>query len=208
MNNKELIHRLGFWSAILTALAIVIWVAITAINILVPLHFWVNFSALLIAPSFIVLMASIRANTPQRERLWTDIAMAFSIIYAVIIGQNYFLQMTVVRQNPLAFAVLTMDPTHKDSVFWAFEILGYGFMSLATLFVSAVFKKVGVESWIRWLFIVNGVFAMIAVVGYVLTANPLHIVGLLSVGIWSITFPVAAVLLAIVFKRAERTEQV
>ncbi len=115
--------------------------------------------------------------------------------------------MTVVRQNPLVFDMLSMNPNRKDSVFWALEILGYGFMSLAALFVSPVFQKVGIENWIRWLFIVNGIFAMTAVTGYVLTANPLHIVGLLSVGVWSITFPVATTLLAILFKRAEREEK-
>ena len=101
-----------------------------------------------------------------------------------------------------------MDPNRKDSIFWAFEILGYGFMSLAALFVSFVFPKVGIEYWIRWLFIVNGIFAMMAAVGYVLTANPLHIVSLLSVGVWSVTFPSATILLAILFKRTEHTEMV
>ncbi len=204
--DKETVNQVGFWSAIFTALFIIIWVIVTAINMLIPLHFWVNFSALLIAPSFVIMMASIHASANQRSRIWAEIALAFSIIYTVIIAQNYFLQMTVVRQNPLAFEVLTMNPNQKDSVFWALEILGYGFMSLAALFVSLVFQKDGIEQWIRWLFIANGFFAMTAAIVYVLTANPLHIVGLLSVGIWSITFPAAAILLAILFKRAERVE--
>ena len=206
MEDKGLVNQVGFWSAVLTTVAIVVWVFITAINAFVPLHFWVNFSALLIAPSFLILMVSIHASVPRGKKLWTQIALAFSIIYTVIIGQNYFLQMTVVRQNPLAFEVLTMDPNRKDSVFWALEILGYGFMSLAALFVSLAFQNVGIERWIRGLFIVNGIFAMIAAVGFVLTANPLHIVSLLSVGVWSITFPSATTLLAILFRRAEPKE--
>jgi len=206
MEDKGLVNRVGFWSAVLTTFAIVAWVCITAINAFVSLHFWVNFSALLIAPSFLVLMVSIHAYVPRGKKLWTQLALAFSIIYTVVIGQNYFLQMTVVRQNPLAFEVLTMDPNRKDSVFWALEILGYGFMSLAALSVSLAFQNVGIERWIRWLFIVNGIFAMIAAAGFVLTANPLHIVGLLSVGVWSITFPVATTLLAILFRRVGPNE--
>jgi hypothetical protein len=206
LEDRELVSRVGFWSAVLTTAAIVLWVLITAINAFVPLHFWVNFSALLIAPAFLVLMASLHTYMPPRRKLWSLIALVFSIIYAVIIAQNYFLQMTVVRQNPLAFDLLTMDPSRNDSVFWALEILGYGFMSFAALFISPAFQKVGIENWIRWLFIANGIFAMIAAVGFVLTANPLHIVSLMSVGVWSITFPIATTLLAIVFKRAKRGE--
>jgi len=202
LNDKKVICQVGFWSAIVTSAAIIVWVAVTAFNMLTPIPFWVNFTALLIAPAFVVLMAAVRANAEAENRLWTEIALAFAVIYALIVSQNYFIQMTVVRQNPAAFDLLSMDPTRKDSAFWAMEILGYGFMSLAAFFVSFAFRNRGIEQWIRWLFIINAFFAMTAAIGYVLTANPLHIVGLLSVGIWSVTFPAAAILLGIYFKRA------
>ncbi len=128
--------------------------------------------------------------------------MSFAIIYAAIVGLNYFLYLTVVRQNPQGYAWLTMD-LRADSAFWALEVLGYTFMSLGALFVVPIFSGGNVERAIRWLFVVNGVANIVATLAVLLTANPLHILVLVSLGVWSIAFPIATILLAVVFKRAD-----
>lgn len=74
-------------------------------------------------------------------------------------------------------------------------------MGLAVLFVSQVFDGSRLESWARWLFAVNGVAV---IVGVVLGGLGIILATMVSLAAWCITFPVAAVMVAVLFKRAGR----
>jgi hypothetical protein len=72
---------------------------------------------------------------------------------------NYYLQLFVVRLNLLAgqlesLVLFAMPNFH--SAFFALEAIGYCFSSLATLVVVPVFSGGKLASWIRGLFILNG----------------------------------------------------
>lgn len=199
------VTQVGFWAAALTT-AWIIAFSVTAIagnfGVSVPATIVVG-SALLIAPCFLVMMVSIHHCTPVEKQIWSQIALSFSIIYTVIVALNYFLQLTVVQQNPQEYDWLALA-FQADSAFFALEILGYASMSLAALFVAPSFARGKIETVIRWLFIVNGTVNVVADVVYLMTADPLHPIVLASLGVWSVTFPIATGLLAVLFGHIEQ----
>ena len=53
--------------------------------------------SLVLAPTFIVLMVSIHYYAAQEKRIWSQLGMAFAVVYAVMASLNYIMQLTVVR---------------------------------------------------------------------------------------------------------------
>ena len=159
-------------------------------------------ASFLIAPSFVVLMASLHSCAPDSKKVWSQIGLSFAIIYAVVVGLNYFLFLTVVQQNPQLYSWLSMD-LRPDSAFWALEVLGYTFMSLGALFLAPLLTRGKIEHTIRWLFVGNAALNIIAVAAYLQTVNPVHPLVLGSLGLWGVVFPIATALLAVVFRRGE-----
>ena len=85
-----------------------------------------------------------------------------------------------------------------DSFLFALDLLGYGFMNLATLFVAFVFERRKLEGWIRRFLITNGLLAPTNILWMIF--QPLFYIAAL----WVITFPLSTILLAIFFRRAIR----
>ena len=195
--------QIGFWSAILTTAWILIFnIAIALGASGAPTRSVAVGASLLLALSFVILMASIHGYAPQEKKVWSQIGLSFAIVYAALLIWNYYLQLTVVRINPHVYAWLTMDFT-RDTAFWSLETIGYTLMGLAALFALPIFAKGRIELVLRWCFATNAVFAVLGGVGYILSGNPLHVLVLTSLGVWAIAFPIATALLAVVFKRAE-----
>ena len=78
-------------------------------------------------------------------------------------------------------------------------VLGYGFMSLATLFVAFTFTDGKLQRWIHYLFIVNGI-SVFPILLQIYWPELVYIAGL-----WTITFIVPIVLLAVLFRKALQT---
>ncbi len=200
----RVVHQIGFWSAILTTAWIIIFNIAIALGAAGASTRSVAVGAsLLLALSFIVLMASIHNYTPPEKKIWSQIGLSFTIVYAALLTWNYYLQLTVVRNNPQLYEWLTMDFTPKTA-FWSLETIGYTLMGLAALFAAPIFARGRIELAVRWCFVVNAVFTVVGGIGYVLSGNPLHVFVLASLGVWAIVFPIATALLAVVFKRADR----
>ena len=123
--------------------------------------------------------------------------------YAVLIGFNYYMELTLVRNNLYTDAFAMDDP---QSIMWVIEVLGYGFMGLATLATAFVFTNGKLENAIRWLFIVNGILGIGGMIGVDALGLSLNILagGLV---IWYIVMPISSVLLAILFRRALKIDQ-
>ena len=202
-SNKTL-SRIGFWSAILTAafsiayiipqLIFMFFVTPSAKHVELT---WLMAPSLLLAPSFVVLMVSIHYLIHEEKRIWSLIGLAFSIIYAVLVSITYYVQLGVavpymIEGRSDEIAVLVFE---HGSFLFAIGILGYGFQSLATLFVAFAFNHGKLEKWIRWLFIING-FLVLPVTLQIFLPELVYLAGL-----WAVTFIVPAILLAIVFKR-------
>jgi glucan phosphoethanolaminetransferase (alkaline phosphatase superfamily) len=186
---KSLVGRVGFWSAIL----------ITVFNVGSTIARFVSLNMLsmtlgfLVASTFVVVMASVHYAYDEKK-IFSQLGVAFAIVCAVLLSINYYLQLTVVRWNVLPMLAIE----NPYSVMWAIEVLGYGFMGLATLFAAAVFSPRKLEDSIRWLFVANGVLGIGGVIGYALV-NPMTLFA--GLVIWDIVFPLMTAFLAVLFKR-------
>jgi hypothetical protein len=92
-----------------------------------------------------------------------------------------------------------------QSIMWVIEVLGYGFMGLATLSAAFIFTNGKLEKVIRWLFIINGVLGIGGMIGYALGWSLNVLLGGLIV--WDIIMPLSSLLLAVVFRRTLRKDK-
>jgi hypothetical protein len=162
--------------------------------------------ALLLAPTFIVLMVSIHYYAAPDKKIWSHLGIAFTLVYAVMASINYITQLPVVRLSILnketdGLAMFAMGNSH--SIFWALAS-SYAFMNLAMLFAAPVFEGGGLERKIRWLFYANGASAVVTVYGILVDSSRIYLLG--SLVPWCVIFSWATILLAIMFKRIERTD--
>jgi len=192
--NKNYVYQLGFWSAIAATLLVTI-AGITATASIQPFATIIGF---LLTPSFLVVMACIHGYASERKKIFSLVGLSFAIIYATLISTNYFIQLTFVNQTTFDVSIFSM--TNPQSMMWVIEVLGYFFMGLATLFAAPVFSSGRIEKIIKWLFIINGILGIGALIGYGLNV-PLEIMlgGLI---VWDIVMPASTALLAYLFWNA------
>jgi hypothetical protein len=182
----------GFWSAVIMTIA-VIFSGITASTAMkIPSLV----SGIILIPVFILLIACIHEYSPADRKFYSRLGLLFTMGYAVLIGFNYYMQLTL-DQNNLYTDVFAMDD--PQSIMWVIEVLGYGFMGMATLSTAFVFTNGKLENAIRWLFIVNGILGIGGMIGYALGLSLNILAGGLVV--WDIIMPLSSLLLAVLFRR-------
>ena len=200
---------IGFWSASFSALLAIIYVAAELAHLLGLLgphnsnqSFVLRMTpSLFLALAFVILMVSIHYYASRAKRIWSHIGLVFAIIYAVLVSTVYFVVLTVVipytsRGEADKVALLAFG---FGTFLFAINVLGYGFMSLSTLFAAPVFEDGDLARWIRWCLALNGLLA---------PAIPLQILypPLWNVAaLWAVTFPLSTVLLGVLFWRNTRT---
>ena len=221
--------KVGYWAGLLTAVWS-IWFAAAFAPWIASMPEWRGISALagwfeplpyvawvipclLLALTFPVLMVSIHLRAPSDRRIWSLTALAFGGMYGAILSANYWLLATVVREaleagatDGLSWFVIGSPHTITGGL----EGIGYGFMGLAALFGGLAFGDKGLEGWIRRLFVINGLSGLAGVIvlgmGDALPAS-FGFVGWLSLAAWNLTFPVATVLAAVLFRRTRQQVQ-
>lgn len=82
-------------------------------------------------------------KTPVRKHLFADAATLFGVVYCVCTSIVYYVQITFVRLGKPSADVLTIIRFQPPSAFFAIEQLGYGFLTLSTLFLSFSIKEGG-----------------------------------------------------------------
>jgi hypothetical protein len=120
------LERLGFWSAALAAVFTVLWTvaAVVAAVVSQPAS-WAGIDAyaasfdsrqmlmlvpvLLLAPTFVVVMACIYAYAAAEAKPWALLGVVFAAMYATIASVTYVLQLTVVRQHLLSRQTAGLD---------------------------------------------------------------------------------------------------
>lgn len=83
-----------------------------------------------------------------------------------------------------------------DSFLYAVDLLGYSFMSVATLFAAMVFTGGGLHRVARWLLTANGL--LLPFIALQMYFHPL----IWGAARWAVTFPGSTWTLAILFRRA------
>lgn len=175
--------RLGFWSAVLTAVFAAAFFAVgfatpvryipypyvDGVASFIPIDYLWLYPAFLLAPTFVVLMACIHHYAADDKKIFSRIGLSFALVYAAVITTNYFIQFAVVQPSLLkgeteGLSLFTMYNPH--GIFIGLESLGYLMMNVAFLFAAVVFAGGGrLERAIRWLFVTSFVLGIGSFVG-------------------------------------------
>ena len=124
--------------------------------------------------------------------------MAFATIYAALTGTVYFVQLTFVTPRLARGEIEGMEVflfVPFDSFLYSVDILGYSFMSVATLLAGRVFQGRGLRRIVRWLLTANGM--LLPFIALQIYFHPL----IWCASLWAVTFPGATWALAILFRR-------
>lgn len=156
--------------------------------------------SLLLGSSFLVLMVAVHQAAPPDRRIWSQAALAFATVYAALISINYYVQLAWVAPRLAEGRTGGLEPflfTPFDSFLYAVDILGYSFMSLATLFAARVFTGGGPERAARRFLTANGLLLPFI-------ALQMYWHGLIWIAaLWAVTFPGSTGALAVCFRRAQ-----
>lgn len=210
----DLVKQIGFWSAAVLTLLCAAELVIQAVMLATlgngaietnPAYYLAQATAFLTTPLFVVLMACLFPITAEDKKIFALLALAFAVMYAVLGGINYYVQMTAVRLAMLNGQMDAMAPflTTNLSVMFAFDILGYFFLTLSALAAVPLFMGAGLESRIRWVLGINFVVGVAAVIGN-LIGNPMLLLPILP-ATW-IMAGVATGLLAVWFRRGMQAD--
>lgn len=205
-------RTVGFWSAVLATVFSVAYIVAqfaewfgvlgsdggpesgsTPVGLIVLLT-----PSLFLGSSFLMVVVSIHQIATPDRKIWSHAAVAFATAYAVLISMVYFVQLTLVaprlaRAQTQGIEVFLFVPF--DSFLYAVDILGYSFMSVATLFAARVFTGSGLQRTARWFLIANGLLLPFL-------ALQMYFHALIWVAaLWAVTFPGATWSLALLFKR-------
>lgn len=123
--------------------------------------------------AFVPLVASLHVMVPERRQPVTLIAFAFAIMYATIVGFNYGLQFTFVRQSLHSGNLAGLEAwaaANPTSAIFAADMVGYLFQGLATLFLAPLFRGGRVATAVSWLFVWNGLAGVAGVAAIALVS--------------------------------------
>ena len=203
------IIKIGFYAGIVAFASNAAFVVVQILQLLGVLTYPYDeiliftFSLCIVIP-FLLEMLALHYAIPEHKKIWTHAALIFTIIYAVFVIANYVIQLTTVipmtvKGNGEAVKILSQTP---HSMFWDYDAIGYIFMGLATLFAAQVFERTGIQKWVRITFLANAsVTPLIAFVYFYPTFSERLLLLALP---WTITAPTAMLLLAIMFRKNMR----
>jgi len=154
--------------------------------------------SLLLGSAFLVLIVSLyQIATPDRK-VWSLASVAFATIYTTLISIVYFVQLTFIAPRIAEGRIAGIEAflfVPFDSFLYAVDILGYSFMSLATLFAAQMFTGKGIERVARFWLTANGL--LLPFLALQMYFHPLIWIA----SLWAITFPASTWALAILFRR-------
>lgn len=155
--------------------------------------------SLLLGSAFLLMMVAIHQIAPPDRKVWSLAAVVFATVYDVLISINYFVQLTWVAPRLASGRTAGMEQflfVPFDSFLYAVDILGYSFMSVATLCAAAVFTGRGIERLARGFLIGNGLL-----LPFIALQMYWHWLIWIA-ALWAVTFPGATWTVALVFRRA------
>ena len=217
--------RLGFWSALLTALFAVLTLGIglfgTPYQAVVQTYpysipytaadyLWL-YPAALLAPTFVALLACLHVTAREGRRVFSLIALAFGLIYAVVILTAYFIQWTVVLPSlqlgeTQGLSIFTQSNPH--GLFVAFESLAYLMLTASLLAAAPLFSGGRIERVIRWLFAGAFVVAVVAFAALASMGAQIEVFEVAVITLVCIVLTASGALLALLFRRTARAAEI
>ena len=155
-------RKLGRIGALVTGAAVLAFALSMVVGFFTPMLFASCLSSMLIAIGYVTFTVALAGINQEAERRGVSYAaVAFSVIYAVLVLLVYYAQCTTLNLNPSmsAEALSLISYGQAGSLFFNYDLLGYGFMGLSTFFAGFVVKPVtGRARALRIMLWIHGAF--------------------------------------------------
>lgn len=216
MKSKEI--KFGKWCAFLSAFFAIVWfVTFSMQDVFQAVPEWKNleayaeaysisrltliFPSLLLALTYILMLACVHQILPEQKRLWSLIALSLGIVYAVMASINYNIQAVSVRQSLAAGEVGGIEMFLPDNPYSVYNSLAnsYIYMALSMFFAAFIFRKGKLELWIRGLLMVQ-IISAIGQTTYSMMDTSGMVFVLTSL-VWIVGAPASFILIGIWFRR-------
>jgi len=200
------LNNIGFWTALVACVAAAGFSVAQILQVIGLLTYpWdeilIYGFSLFIATPFLLAMLALHYVTPDEKRFWSHAAVLFAVMYATYVTLNYVVQLTAVIPYAAPDPVLVQTP---HSLFWTVDALGYIALGLATLFAVPLFAKQGLQKWLRWFLLANGLITPLIAFVYF---YPVFSTTLLLLGLpWIVTVTGSMLLLTLCFREAREYE--
>jgi hypothetical protein len=157
--------KMGMYSSIFTFLAIFAFAVCMLLGILLKNDAIGKngsyISSIFIAFGFIPMICSYLSFTKNEHKSAGLVAMAFLIMYGVFIFVVYYAQLTTIRLSKLSEDVILLLDYSKFGLFFNYDLLGYMFMALSTLFMGVTLETENKnEKILKKLLCIHGIFAI------------------------------------------------
>ncbi|MFT4005428.1 MAG: hypothetical protein QM683_07225 [Lacrimispora sp.] len=206
MANEVMNKRIGMYSSVVTLIGVIGF----AVSMVMGSDDVSYLFSLFISWGFVSMICSFSAIGSKESKAAGYTAIAFSSVYAVLVGLVYFAQLTTLRLSKLseqAFAIL--DYKNLGSLFFNYDLFGYAFMALSTFFIALTIQvKDKKDKCLKSLLLVHGVFAVSCVVMPILGVFHAdmkggNIIGVLVLEFWCVYFIPICILSYLYFKKSE-----
>lgn len=108
---------------------------------------------------YIMMSAGFQHESDNDRRVAANVGMLLAAVYAVLVLLVYFSQNAYVSFADLTEQAESILVFRPGSLTFAFDLLGYGMMSLSTFFMGLSMKpRNKPDKWLRYLMMIHGVF--------------------------------------------------
>lgn len=155
----ERINILNRIIAKIGAAIVTVTVFLFAVCMLIKFNFGSYFVCMLLPIGYIMMSAGFCYESAEEHKVAANVGVIFSAIYAVLIFLVYFAQVTAVRLDTLNEQAMSILDFQRGGLFFGYDLLGYGMMSLSTFFIGLTVKvKTKADKLLKYLLIIHGVF--------------------------------------------------
>jgi hypothetical protein len=157
--------KVGMYSSIITFFAVFAFSICMLLGLILNNDIIGNngsyYSCIFIALGFVPMVCSYLSYSNNENKSLGLIALAFAIMYAIIIITVYYTQLTTVRLEKLSPEIIGLLDYTKFGLFFNYDLLGYAFMALSTFFIGIKLDVKGKQEIIlRYLLCIHGVFSI------------------------------------------------
>ncbi len=189
--------KIGRYGALLTGISVLVF-AISMIFSVIKENsgaFISYFSCMFLAIGYIIFACSLYSiNKDNDKKALGILGIAFGIIYAILIFIVYYAQCTTIRLDiNLSNETLSIIDYNKlGSLFFNYDLLGYGFMALSTFFLAFIVDTTNNKNkFLQRLLLVHGIFfpsCFIVPMFPIFNTNTGNIAGTILLEIWCVYF--------------------
>lgn len=151
---------------------------------------------------------SLYLKCDDNKKVFMFSALLINVIFSVIVFLNYIIQTTYIpylaMNNPVEtntiLPALTMSKA--GSLAWALEMYGWGGIGLSFIMASPIFGNTKIETYLKYLFIINGICSVSAAIMTSINMNWIFsFAGFASLIIWNVLVLIIDILLLRYFKQ-------